>query len=122
MQDLRRQIADIMEGKNQAYKDVEHPTIFHELLECDLPPQEKSLHRMGEEAQLVVAAGLETTAWALSVSSFHYHQQPRSPTKVAGGALQCNSGRERTGWTGCNRSSCPTSTLALKKPFDFPTL
>jgi hypothetical protein len=41
---------------------VEHETIFHELLNSDLPPEEKSDVRLADEAQLVVAAGLITTS------------------------------------------------------------
>ena len=64
-------VADIIEGRNQNYKEVEHPTIFHTVLESDLPPSEKSAERLIDEAQTIVAAGLLTTSWALSVASFH---------------------------------------------------
>jgi len=56
---------------NEGYKTVKHPTIFHELLNSDLPPGEKTDARLGDEAQLIVAAGLITTSWALTVASFH---------------------------------------------------
>lgn len=36
-----------------------------------LPQAEKSIQRLMDEAQLLLAAGLLTTAWALSVGSFH---------------------------------------------------
>ena len=50
---------------------VSHPTIFHELLNSDLPASEKTDARLGDEAQLIIAAGLITTSWALTVGSFH---------------------------------------------------
>ncbi len=50
---------------------MEHPTIFHTLLQSSLPPKEKSAERLRDEAQLIVGAGLLTTSWALSVASFH---------------------------------------------------
>jgi cytochrome P450 len=70
MQDFEEKIIDIMEGKSPEAK-FGHPTIFHELVKSDLPSQEKTVGRLNDEAQLVVAAGLVTTAWALSVASFH---------------------------------------------------
>jgi hypothetical protein len=45
-----------MEGKGRE-KDLTHPTIFHELVKSDLPPQEKTVRQLNDEAQLVVAAG-----------------------------------------------------------------
>ncbi|KAL3458869.1 cytochrome P450 [Aspergillus heterothallicus] len=40
-------------------------TVFLELIEGDLPDAEKPDRRLRDEAQLVIAAGLATTAWAL---------------------------------------------------------
>lgn len=67
---------------NDAHKTVEHPTIFHELLESDLPEEEKSNARLGDEAQLIIAAGLITTSWALSVASFHIIHNPDVAQKL----------------------------------------
>ncbi|KAF2176548.1 cytochrome P450 [Zopfia rhizophila CBS 207.26] len=69
--DLARKVGDIRKGINEGHKDVSHPTIFHELLNSDLPASEKTNARLGDEAQLIVAAGLITTSWALTVASFH---------------------------------------------------
>jgi len=49
------------------------PTIFHELLNSDLPPREKSLE---QEGQVIVGAGADTTANALSVITFHLLDNP----------------------------------------------
>jgi cytochrome P450 len=73
---LGRQVGDIREGINEAHKNVTHPTIFHELLNSDLPTEEKSNARLGDEAQLIVAAGLITISRALSVSIFHIVNNP----------------------------------------------
>lgn len=71
-QDLLKQIAKIeAEVKEDKQKHLEHPTIFHELLNSSLPPQEKTTQRLAHEAQVVLAAGLETTAWALTVGTFY---------------------------------------------------
>ncbi len=39
-------------------------TIFHELLQSALPPEDKGNRRLSYEAQKVIGGGLETTAWA----------------------------------------------------------
>ncbi|KAJ9638412.1 hypothetical protein H2199_007100 [Coniosporium tulheliwenetii] len=82
LKDLRTIILRIASEKGQAYKQQSHPTIFHEVLRSDLPPQEKALRRLGDEAQTIIGAGLETTAWALSTACFHIINQPRVYEKL----------------------------------------
>ena len=70
-------VARIASGEDHSHKQSSHPTIFHEVLQSDLPPQEKTLRRLGDEAQTVIGAGLETTAWALTTGSFYIINDPR---------------------------------------------
>lgn len=79
---MTREVGEIRKGINEGHKNVEHPTIFHELLNSDLPTEEKSDARLGDEAQLIVAAGLITTSWALTVSSFHIINNPKILQKL----------------------------------------
>ena len=58
-------------GEDLATKETFYPTIFHEVLHSDLPPEDKANLRMADEAQTIVGAGIETIAWALSVGFFH---------------------------------------------------
>ncbi|EFQ97138.1 hypothetical protein MGYG_00181 [Nannizzia gypsea CBS 118893] len=51
-------------------------TIFRELLTGPLPEQEKRLERIWQEGQLVVGAGTETTAWALTATLFYILDNP----------------------------------------------
>jgi cytochrome P450 len=46
------------------------------VLNSDLPDEEKSDARLGDEAQLILSAGLLTTSWALTVGSFHITASP----------------------------------------------
>jgi len=69
-------IKSIMEGENQNHKSASHPTIFHSILDSDLPPQEKELRRLSQEGQTIVGAGTETTAWAMSVITYHVLANP----------------------------------------------
>ncbi|KAL2852021.1 cytochrome P450 [Aspergillus pseudoustus] len=51
-------------------------TVFSELIEGDLPDAERADRRLQDEAQLVIAAGLATTTWALSVGTFYLLRNP----------------------------------------------
>ena len=48
-----------------------HKTIFEELRDSDLPRQEKTIERLMDEGLILVGAGGETTAQALTVLTFH---------------------------------------------------
>jgi cytochrome P450 len=60
-----------MNGEDKAHNNAQYPTIFHELLESNLPLEEKSLNRLDDEALNTVGAGVTTVAWALVTASFH---------------------------------------------------
>ncbi|KAL3440678.1 cytochrome P450 [Aspergillus insuetus] len=51
-------------------------TVFSELIEGNLPEAEKADRRLRDEAQTVIAAGLATSAWALSVGTFYLLSNP----------------------------------------------
>jgi cytochrome P450 len=53
-----------------------HKTIFSELLNSDLPPEELSVKRLGEEANIILGAATETTKGALTVATFHLLNNP----------------------------------------------
>ncbi|KAI6091573.1 putative cytochrome P450 [Hypoxylon rubiginosum] len=73
--DVKAQIREIQNqkgtGKERAKDHNLHATIFHELLESDLPESEKAAVRLWQEGQIIVGAGTETTAWTLSVIFFY---------------------------------------------------
>ncbi|EXJ89675.1 hypothetical protein A1O3_02742 [Capronia epimyces CBS 606.96] len=75
--DFRRQITAMKQGKmNDLIAKSSHPTVFQELISSNLPEAEKETRRLQDEAQLVVAAGVTTTGWALSVAAFHLTSNP----------------------------------------------
>ncbi|KAL2126994.1 hypothetical protein VTI74DRAFT_11498 [Chaetomium olivicolor] len=81
--DLAVRVRQIRDGINKGHKTVSHPTIFHELLNNgELPDSEKSDARLGDEAQLIIAAGLITTSWVLSVASYHLSAQPQLAARL----------------------------------------
>lgn len=48
-----------------------HRTIFHELINGDLPAKEKSLPRLVDEGQTMIAAGQETSSFFLKTTTYH---------------------------------------------------
>ena len=80
--DCRKQIKSIMSSSKDRDRkkqggEKETPTIFHELLQQkNVPASEKSMSRLVQEAQIVVSAGTETTAWCMSVVTFHLLSNP----------------------------------------------
>lgn len=64
------------------YQNLSHPTLFHELLQSDLPAHEKSVGRIRDEAFIVVAAGTTTTAWTLSVATYYLLANPHILTRL----------------------------------------
>ena len=76
MQDFRKQVENLKQGISDAHKHADHSTIFYDILQSNSPPQEKSTPRLQDEAQLIIAAGVTTTGWALTVASFHIINNP----------------------------------------------
>ncbi|KAL4732999.1 cytochrome P450 [Aspergillus similis] len=76
-EDIRRQIREVQLQVDKGESNGKTPTIFHELLTGDLPEQEKRIERLWQEGQIVVGAGTETTARALSVTLFYLLDNPR---------------------------------------------
>ena len=66
----------------KANQKLEHPTMFHELLQSDLPVHEKSVDRLRDEAWVIVAGGTNTSAWALSVAVYHLLTSPLILTQL----------------------------------------
>jgi cytochrome P450 len=74
-QKIREEIKAVFAGENkisegQAKMGLDK-TIFHALLESDLPPEDKSQDRLYQEGRVVIGAGSETTAHALTITHFH---------------------------------------------------
>ncbi|KAF4613404.1 hypothetical protein G7Y89_g15483 [Cudoniella acicularis] len=62
--------------RNPEMSSIANPNIFQALLDSDLPPQEKTLNRLSQEAQSIVGAGADTTANALTITTFHLLSNP----------------------------------------------
>ena len=71
---LRRQIEEVRTPG--AKSKIDRQTIFHALLESDLPASEKRTERLIDEGIVVVGAGSHTVAWCLTVATFHVLSNP----------------------------------------------
>jgi cytochrome P450 len=70
------------QGDKSRYLVEGQPTIFHELINSNLPPREKTLDRLWQEGQVVVGAGADTTANTLTVITFHLLDNPEKLVKL----------------------------------------
>ena len=57
-------------------------TIFQQILASDLPETELSEDRLVDEGTLIATAGSETTAWAMTITSYHLIRNPKLLTKL----------------------------------------
>ncbi|CZR56606.1 related to cytochrome P450 CYP3/CYP5/CYP6/CYP9 subfamilies [Phialocephala subalpina] len=77
----RDRIQRVLDGKEEVLEG-EHRSIFHELRDCDLPPQERTLDRLADEGQVIVGAGTETTAQVLTKVTFYLLREERMLEKL----------------------------------------
>lgn len=83
--DILGQIRDIKatQGTKNWELNVNHPTIFHELLSSEmLPDVEKETERLAQDGQILVQGGTLTTSWALSLAVFHLCHRPETLQKL----------------------------------------
>ncbi|KAL8968381.1 MAG: hypothetical protein Q9183_002485 [Haloplaca sp. 2 TL-2023] len=76
-QAIHKQISEILDARSKG-KTLENNdlTMFVDILDSDLPPSEKTLVRLRDEAITIVGAATDTTAAALTVGFYHILTQP----------------------------------------------
>ncbi|OTB08285.1 hypothetical protein M426DRAFT_264912 [Hypoxylon sp. CI-4A] len=100
--EIENQIRAIKSGVNESHKDLDHKTVFNELLDSDLPPEEITMERLRHEGmspfspfplfrprtrklQLgasIVGGGVETIGSALVKACFFILDNPRIRAKL----------------------------------------
>ncbi|KAH8893094.1 cytochrome P450 [Thozetella sp. PMI_491] len=79
----KKEVKRILEGKDELSMEGETSrTIFHTLRDSDLPPKEKELQRLCDEAEIITGAGSETTASTLSRICFYLRYFPETLAKL----------------------------------------
>lgn len=79
---LAHQIEAIRNGQDHSFKESGHRTILHDLLESNLPPQEKARNRLRDEAFSLVTAGSGTTAHTCKCTTYYIQADPRIHSKL----------------------------------------
>ncbi|OGM47432.1 benzoate 4-monooxygenase cytochrome P450 [Aspergillus bombycis] len=62
--------------------DGKHKTIYDQLTDPSIPPEERSLQRLQDEGLLLISAGTETTARALTATCFHIASDEQMRTRL----------------------------------------
>ncbi|TQS33714.1 hypothetical protein Golomagni_05931, partial [Golovinomyces magnicellulatus] len=78
-QSVREDIQPILDGTDEKTKDT---TIFHALRDSNLPPEERALERLVDEAEAFTGAGSETTAQTLTRLMFYLKREPQTLQKL----------------------------------------
>ncbi len=73
-QRIDQRVSHIFEEKKDSVP--EQTTIFHTLLQSDLPEHQKSLTRISDEAFVLTIAGTESTANVLTILTYHLLKNP----------------------------------------------
>lgn len=74
--DIGRIIGSVLDGSRAEDKKSADRTIFHTLRDSSLPPAERSLKRLTDEALVFTGAGSETTSHTLTVIMVHLLENP----------------------------------------------
>lgn len=76
-QEMKSQIEDLLRDSNtKQVKSASRSTVFLQLLQSELPPEELSQDRLQDEAVSIIGAGFETTRWTLTVAFFFILANP----------------------------------------------
>jgi cytochrome P450 len=79
--DIKKQVQSILEDRTTEKQNTEN--IFYALKDSpSLAPEERDAQRLADEGEILVAAGSETTAKTLSITSFHIISTPGVLTKL----------------------------------------
>jgi cytochrome P450 len=99
-QGFRAQIENMKKGSAKEARDKpSHRTVFQELLEGNLPAEEKDSLRLQGEASVVVSAGVMTTAWGLTHAAFHIIANPSVLKKLRAELDEAASKHKKLNWT-----------------------
>jgi cytochrome P450 len=79
-QKSRGQLQAMIDNKDLDEKDMR--TLFRDLLNSSLPPEEKSIERMWHDGQVFNIAGSETTSWTLANATFYLLSNPEILRRV----------------------------------------
>ncbi|KAL2822793.1 cytochrome P450 [Aspergillus cavernicola] len=71
-----------IQGSEKTTSQFSQPTLFHDVLNSNLPPEEKSPERLAQEVQVVIGAGAETTGKMLTWTTYYLLENPEKLNKL----------------------------------------
>lgn len=74
---MKNQVQNMLRNRETGSNDEQQGTIFYQLGNCGLPPEDLEVSRLKDEAMSIVGAGIETTKMANVVTCFHLINNPR---------------------------------------------
>ena len=81
---MDEQIRGLERGEKTANeKKYPFDTIFSQILNSKLPPEDLSQQRLQHEAMSLIGAGIETTNWVLSAACYHIISNPKVRERLA---------------------------------------
>ena len=79
---MRALIHGIRRSRELGLKDETQGTVFTELMDSTLPPEELSISRLQDEAVSLIGAGIEPTRWTLTLACYHILDNPSIPERL----------------------------------------
>ncbi|KAL3475700.1 cytochrome P450 [Aspergillus californicus] len=70
------------EGCDKVRSQFSQPTFFHDVINSNLPAEEKSAERLAQEVQVVIGAGAETTGKMLTWTTYYLLENPGTLMKL----------------------------------------
>lgn len=83
LQEIKTQIRKTINSKDdnkdlerEADENFRHDTVFGEILNSNLPPEELTLSRLQDEAVIIITAGIGPTKTTMTIACFHVLNNP----------------------------------------------
>ncbi|KAM0274967.1 hypothetical protein ACHAQH_007697 [Verticillium albo-atrum] len=85
LEEMKRQVQRVeSEGDSKRNGDDRAASLIHQLFQSDLPPRERHVNRLKDEANMVLSAGGETSALVLSRTVYHILGNPKVLRRLQG--------------------------------------
>ena len=97
-------------------------TIFAQILSSELPEEELSDQRLIDEGVLIATAGSETTAWAITITTYHIVRHPEVLAKLHAepSTVKISPGNSVAAWTSLEQ--LPYLTAVIKEGLRLPRI
>ncbi|KAL8949222.1 MAG: hypothetical protein Q9222_004654 [Ikaeria aurantiellina] len=81
-EDVKSQATEVFTSGGSSWAPRSYPSLLHTIVNSQLPPSERSIERVTQEAVTIVGAGLEATTNVLSVIVFEVLKDPHGTARL----------------------------------------